>query len=346
MEQMGKMGKRIFVCVLCIVCFCLVGVYATGQKDVVQASEAITAAMVTNQSGLGDQSFNDTTYAGLVKAEQDFGIRKKVVESREQAQYVPNLSALAEEKCDLVIGVGFMIKDAVKETAAMYPEINFALVDGVVDLPNVSCLLFKEEQGAFLMGIIAAKMTKTGIVGFVGGMSSPSTNRFEVGYRAGVRTVDPSIKVLISYAGTFADPAKGQEQAIPQYAQGADIIFHASGMTGLGVINAAKSLGKYAIGVDIDQNYLAPDNVISSAIKRVDTAVYNEVRKLVNGEFTGGVHTYGINEGGIDYAASTSRNCPQTVIDLVEEVKKKIASGAIVPPATYDELAAYNPAGI
>ncbi|MDX9915935.1 MAG: BMP family ABC transporter substrate-binding protein, partial [Sphaerochaeta sp.] len=337
------MKKRMFGIVLVtMLCLCSGLLFSAGQKQVQDADRPLTVAMVTNQSGLGDQSLNDNTHAGLLKAEKELGVVKKVVESREQSQYVPNLSALADEKCDLVIGVGFMIKDAVAVAAELYPNVNFALVDGEVDLPNVACLLFKEEQGAFLVGVIAAKMTKTNIVGFVGGMSSPSTNKFEVGYRAGVRAVDPDIKVLISYTGTFADPAKGQEQAIPQYAQGADIIFHAAGMTGLGVINAAKSLDKYVIGIDIDQNYLAPDHVITSAIKRVDAAVYSEVKKLVDGTFTGGFQVYGIKEGGMDYADSTSKHCPPEVIAVVESVKARIASGEFTPPATYEELAAFS----
>lgn len=300
-------------------------------------------AMVTNQSGLGDQAFNDATWAGFVMSKEKLGITPKVLEAREQAQYVPNLSTLADQKCDLVVGVGFMIKDAVQETAELYPDINFGLIDASIKLPNVACLLFRENEGAFLMGIIAARMSKTGKVGFVGGMSTPITNKFEAGYRAGVKTVNPNMEVLVSYAGTFADPAKGEEMANPQYDQGADVIFQVAGGTGMGVINAAKKKNKFVIGVDRDQNDLAPDNVISSMVKRLDNAVFNAIKMTMDGKFKGGNYEYGIAEGGVDYAPTTSKNVPKDILDFVDMVKEKIKKGEIKPPGTYDELAAFVP---
>lgn len=340
------MRQGIFKKGLCTVLACtLVLLAASCQRKQAAKSTAkeTVIAMVTNQSGLGDQSFNDTTWAGLQKAETELGIVKKISEAKEQAQYVPNLTAFAQQKCDLVIGVGFMIKDAVKEAAAQYPATHFAIVDGEVEAPNVACLLFKENEGAYLVGVIAGMMTKSRVVGFVGGMSSPPVMKFEVGYRAGVMSVDPKIKVLIAYAGSFSDPGKGEETAVPQYRQGADIVFHASGGTGLGVINAAKKLGKFAIGVDIDQNYLAPENVMTSVIKRVDIAAFNAIKMVKEGTFKGGTYRYGIKEGGMDYAPSTSKHVPQRVIDEVERIKRLIGEGKIVPPATYEELTAFKP---
>jgi len=153
---------------------------------------------------------------------------------------VPNLSTLAEQKASLIIGVGFMIKDAVAEAAKMFPNSNFVLIDGATNLPNVADISFKENEGAFLVGVIAAKVSKTGVIGYVGGVSTPVTNRMETGYKAGALTVNPKIKVLTSYAGSFADPAKGEEMAIPQYDKGADVVFQVAGQTGLRVITAAK----------------------------------------------------------------------------------------------------------
>lgn len=314
-----------------------------GQESVETGEKEWVMAMVTNQSGLGDQAFNDATWAGFQWAEKELGITPKVLESREQAQYVPNLSALADQTCDLVVGVGFMIKDAVNEVAEMYPDINFGLVDATVEAPNVASLLFNENEGAFLMGVIAAKMSKTGKVGFVGGMSTPITNKFECGYRAGVKTVDPNMEILISYAGTFADPAKGEEMAVPQYDQGADVIFQVAGGTGVGVINAAKKKNKYVIGVDRDQNYLAPDNVISSMIKRLDVAIFNAIKMTMEGNFKGGQYRYGIAEGGIDYAPTTGKNVPQEIIDFVDMIKERIKNGEIGAPGTYEELEAFVP---
>ncbi len=305
-------------------------------------AEKLVMAMVTNQSGLGDQSFNDAAWEGLGQAEIKYGIERKVLESREQAQYVPNLSTLAEQGASLVVGVGFMIKDAVAEAAEMYPDTYFGMVDGSVDQPNVASIHFRENEGAFLVGAIAAKVSKTGTIGFVGGMSTPVTNRFEAGYRAGAMTANPDIEVLISYAGTFADAAKGEEMANPQYDQGADVIFQVAGQTGLGVINAAKKKGLYVIGVDRDQNYLAPENVLSSMIKRVDIAVLNAVGMVVDGTFKGGDYFYGIKEGAIDFATSGDL-IPADVIEYANMLKGKIVAGDITAPATYEELEKFSP---
>lgn len=304
--------------------------------------EKLVMAMVTNQSGLGDQSFNDAAWEGLGQAEKKYGIERKVLESREQAQYVPNLSTLAEQGASLIVGVGFMIKDAVAETAEMYPDTYFGMVDGSVELPNVASIHFMENEGAFLVGAIAAKVSKTGIIGFVGGMSTPVTNRFESGYRAGAKTANPDIEVLISYAGTFADAAKGEEMATPQYEQGADVIFQVAGQTGLGVINAAKKQGKYVIGVDRDQNYLAPENVLSSMIKRVDIAVLNAVGMVVDNTFKGDHYYYGIKEGAIDFA-TTGNLIPADVVEYANMLKGKIVDGSISPPGTYEELESFSP---
>jgi basic membrane protein A and related proteins len=317
-------------------------IWAGGAKEEPATQKKLVMAMVTNQSGLGDQSFNDAAWEGLAQAEKAYGIERKVLESREQAQYVPNLSTLAEQKASLIIGVGFMIKDAVAEAAKMFPGSNFVLVDGAVPLPNVASIYFKENEGAFLVGAIAAKVSRTGKIGFVGGVSTPVTNRMESGYRAGAMTVNPSIEVLVSYAGSFADPAKGEEMATPQYNQGADVIFQVAGQTGLGVINAAKKLGKFVIGVDRDQNYLAPANVLTSMIKRVDIAVLNACAMVVKNEFKGGQYYYGLKEKAVDFA-TTGNLIPADVVTFANMLKGKILSGEIKPPSTYDELSKFVP---
>ncbi|MFA5853391.1 MAG: BMP family ABC transporter substrate-binding protein [Spirochaetales bacterium] len=329
--------KNVFKVIALVLLFALVAgnLWAADPKKMVMA-------MVTNQSGLGDQSFNDAAWEGLAQAVAKYGIERKVLESREQAQYVPNLSTLAEQKASLIIGVGFMIKDAVAEAAKMFPNSNFVLIDGATNLPNVADISFKENEGAFLVGVIAAKVSKTGTIGFVGGVSTPVTNRMETGYKAGALTVNPKIKVLTSYAGSFADPAKGEEMAIPQYDQGADVVFQVAGQTGLGVINAAKKKGKFVIGIDRDQNYLAPANVLTSLVKRVDTAVLNACGMVINGNFKGGAYFYGLKEGAVDFA-TTGNLIPPDVIAFANMVRGKVISGEIKAPATYDELAAFKP---
>ncbi len=306
-------------------------------------SEELTFAMVTDQNGLGDGGFNDAAWAGLQMAEQEFGAMPKVVESREQAQYVPNLTSLAEQDTDLVAAIGFLLTDAVAEVAPQFPDVNFALVDSVVEAPNVACLLFKEEDGSFLVGAIAGLMTKSNTVGFVGGIDSPLIKKFEVGYRAGVMTTNPDAKVLASYVGSFADPAKGEEFANAQYDQGADIVYQAAGQTGLGVINAAKKRNLYAIGVDQDQNPLAPDNVITSMIKRVDTAIFEACKMVANDTFQGGTYTYGIAEGGIGIAPSSENTLPADVLQIARQLEEMVKSGEITVPTTEEELTSFTP---
>jgi basic membrane protein A len=288
---------------------------AAPTEEVVTAEPAKTLsfAMVTDQSGLGDQAFNDATWEGFTALKTDFGVNVKVVETSEQSQYVPNLSTLAEQDEDLIVGVGFLLKDAMK------------------------------NEGAFLMGAIAAYMSETGKVGFVGGMETDVVKKFEAGYRAGVLTIDPDVEVLVSYAGAFNDPAKGKELALAQYNQGADVVFQVAGFTGTGVIDAAVEVDKMVIGVDRDQNYLAPDNVISSMMKGLGAGVYDVGQLVINGTFKGGSYRYGVAEGGIDIAPSTSKNVPADILSKVEAIKQMIIDGEVQPPATLDELGSFTP---
>lgn len=307
------------------------------------AGSSKTYAMVTDQNGLGDQGFNDSAWAGLKMAEKELGGKPKVVESREQSQYVPNLTSLADQKTDLVVGVGYLLTDGVKEVSAKYPKVNFALVDSVVDAPNVANLLFKEQDGSFLVGAVAGLMTKSNVVGFVGGMEGDLIKKFEVGYRAGVKTTNPNCKVLVTYVGSFGDPAKGEDYANAQYDQKADILFQAAGGSGLGVINAAKKRNLYAIGVDTDQNFLAPNNIITSMIKRVDLAVFETCKAVANGKFTGGTKVYGIAEGGIDIAPTSEKTLPKDVLDKALKLKDRIKKGEFAPPSTEAEFAKFTP---
>jgi basic membrane protein A len=306
-------------------------------------ASAMSFAMVTDQAGLGDQAFNDATWEGFTALNETYGVEVKVVETNEQAQYVPNLSTLAEQGEDLIVGVGFLLKDAVNEVAPLYPDVSFALIDNFVDQPNVASIQFAENEGAFLMGAIAAYMTEAGKVGFVGGMETDVVKKFEAGYRAGVQSIDPDMDVLVSYAGAFNDPAKGKELALAQYDQGADVVFQVTGFTGTGVIDAAVERDQMVIGVDRDQNYLAPDNVISSMMKGLGAGVVEVGTLVINDEFNGGSYRYGIAEGGIDYAPSTSKNVPAEIIAKIDTLKQMIIDGEIAPPATAEELEQFTP---
>jgi basic membrane protein A len=308
-----------------------------------QATSGLAFAMVTDQAGLGDQGFNDAAWEGMQRAKADFGADISVVESKEQAQYVPNFSTLAEQKKDLIVAVGFLLSDAMTEVAPQYPDTHFAIIDSVVDEPNVASITFKENEGSYLVGAIAGMMTKTNMVGFVGGVESDLLKKFEAGYKAGVMTTNPDAQVLVSYTGTFADPAKGNEMANSQYDQGADIVYEVAGLTGTGVINAAKDRNMMAIGVDRDLNYLAPKNVITSMVKRVDEGVYQAAKLVYEGNFKGGHYVYGVAEGGIDIAPTTKDMVPQNVLDTALKLKQMIIDGTVVAPQTLDELASFKP---
>jgi basic membrane protein A len=308
-----------------------------------QAPKGLAFAMVTDQSGLGDQGFNDAAWEGMQRAKADFGADISVVESKEQAQYVPNFSTLAEQKKDLIVAVGFLLSDAMTEVAPQYPDTNFAIIDAVVDEPNVASITFKENEGSYLVGAIAGMMTKTNKVGFVGGVESDLLKKFEAGYKAGVMTTNPDAQVLVSYTGTFADPAKGNEMANSQYDQGADIVYEVAGLTGTGVITAAKDRNMMAIGVDRDLNYLAPDNVITSMVKRVDEGVYQAAKLVAEGNFKGGHYVYGVAEGGIDIAPTTKDMVPPNVLDTAQKLKQMIIDGTVKAPLTLDELASFTP---
>ena len=276
-------------------------------RDDEAADDALRIGMVFDIGGKGDRSFNDSAYRGLTRAEAEFGIHAVEFEPGQDSDREQGLRKLAERGFDLVIGVGFLFKEAIRSVAADYPGVHFALVDERIDgLPNVASLVFREEEGAFLVGALAALHSRTGIIGFVGGMKVPLIERFAAGYRAGAAAVRPDVAVHVAYAGVtpaaFADPVKGKELALSQIGLGADVIFHASGTTGNGVIEAAREKGVFAIGVDSNQNFMAPGHMLTSMIKRVDVAVYDTIRSLVEGDFRGGVHEFGLAEDGVAYA--------------------------------------------
>ncbi len=318
-------------------------------------TKKLKVGMATDVGGVNDESFNASAYRGLKKAESDLGAEVKVLESKQEADYDTNLSTLVRGGNDLTWGIGFAMANAIDKAAKDNPDKKFGIVDFAyfdnngqnITPKNVVCVTFKEEEGSFLMGVIAAKMTKTKTVGFLGGVEIDLIKKFEYGFRAGVAAVDPGIKVLSGYAASFTDSAKGKALSNSMYSQGADVIYHASGGTGKGLFESAVENSKsdkkvWAIGVDSDQYKLAPDNTLSSMIKSVDNAVFDISKRLANNEWKGGqVVVYGLKEGGIDIAPTTSKNTPQAVIDLVNSYKQKIISGEISVPKTKAEFDSY-----
>jgi len=313
------------------------------------AGADVRAAMVTDVGGLGDNSFNDSAHAGLQRAESDLGAEINVLESSAPTDYVNNLTQLAQNSFSPVFAVGFLMTDAVTEIAPQYPDQSFAIIDSVVEQPNVASITFREEQGSYLVGVVAGLMTQEDtdytssdeqVVGFLGGQESDLIAKFEAGYAAGVESVCPDCEILSEYAGTtpdaFNDPAAGQEISLRMNDDGADIIYHASGGTGAGMFEAATERQFFGIGVDSDQAALFPDApVLTSMLKRVDNAVFQTVEAFANDEFPGGqVQTFGLEEEGIDLAefGQFDEMVPQEVKDALEQARSDILDGAVEVP--------------
>ncbi|MFZ5354712.1 MAG: BMP family lipoprotein [Bacillota bacterium] len=312
-----------------------------GQKAAVKAN--VTYGMVTDVGGLGDKSFNDSAWEGLKRAEKEFGVEPKILQSTKQEDYEANLGNMAQS-VDLTIAVGFLFENAMKAVADQYPDKKFGVIDTVADKANVMSVLFKEHEGSFLVGVIAGLTTKSNVIGFVGGMEIPVIEKFEAGFIAGVKSVNPNAQVLVDYTGDFGKADLGKEVALKQFAQNADVIFHASGACGIGVIQAADEKGFWAIGVDQDQAKESKNNkVLCSMIKRVDTGTYTITKALVENKFEGGkVMTLGLKEEGVGYSDG-GKNVPAEISKKADAYKKSIIEGKIVVPATRAELANFKP---
>ena len=294
--------------------------------------------LVTDVGGVNDGSFNQTAWEGMERAAEELGVTVNYLESGTDADYAPNLETFADEEYDLIISIGYMLADATRTAAEQNPDIKFAIVDdATIDLPNVTCLMFRAEQASYLAGYVAGKTTKTNNVGYVAGMANETMNQFGYGYCAGVLDANPDAKIQQFNANSFADAATGKTMANTAITNGADVIFHAAAATGLGVIEACHEAGVYAIGVDSDQSGISPDTVLTSAMKRVDNAVYDTIESLVNGTLESSVHTYELAEGGVDIAPSQDLIADDVVAE-VEEVKEKIINGEIEVPADQESF--------
>lgn len=294
--------------------------------------------------GRGDKSFNDAAYAGLERAHRELGVNYATLETGEGTDREAQLRQLAAGKARIVFGVGFLFSDDIKALAREFPEKKFACIDftvvpGETLPPNLMALKFREQDGSYLVGALSGLLTKTGSLGFVGGMEIPLIKKFEAGYRAGVGAVNPQAKVIVKYAGNtggaFKDPTKGKELALAEYHAGADIIFHASGSTGLGVFEAARETKKLAIGVDSDQYAEAPGFILTSMVKRVDTAVFSTIRDVAAGHWQGGVREFGLGDEGVSWVYDERNQplIPAAVKAKVDSLQKEIVAGRIHVPA-------------
>lgn len=330
------------------------GLSACGSSDSDGPSDAPAKpvfTMVTDQAGLGDQGFNDLAKLGIDEAARKTGGEAKVIQSSEQAQYVPNLQQAAMGST-LTIGVGFLLTDPIAEVASANPDAKFVLIDATAlgedekPLPNVASVNFKEQEAAFLAGIIAGKTTRTKRIGFVGGMESAPVERFLAGFKAGVKQVDPSIRIDTAYLGNFVDSAKAKELTKGFADAGADIVMEVAGSGGLGVYDAAKEEGDgfWAVGTDTCKDKLAPDNYLTSATKDVAGVVSAQSQAAAKGDFTGGELRLGLAEDAVGVCEDTFGDLPQEVQDLVGKAREAIKSGSVTVPDTEAAVAGFTPA--
>lgn len=310
---------------------------------------AVHVGVVFDVGGRGDKSFNDAAYRGAQRAARELGVQVRYIEPGEGSDREAGLRLMAAEGMDVVIGVGFIFSDDLYALAREYPKVKFVGIDyavrrdargRVVPLPpNLDGIKFREQEGSFLVGALAALVSPSKKLGYVGGMDIPLTRKFEAGYRAGVKRVCPSCTVLAQYAGVtpeaFHNPGRGQELALGQYQAGVDIIFQVAGSTGLGVFEAARQMHKLAIGVDSDQYDEAPGFILTSMVKRVDRAVFDAIRDVKRGTFRGGIHSLGLAEHGVDYVYDAHNRglIPDAVHARVEKLRREIIAGRIHVPS-------------
>lgn len=295
-------------------------------------------AIVYDFGGKHDKSFNESASVGVERFKKETGVSVREFEVVNAAQREQAILQMARRGATVIVAIGFTQASAVEKVARQFPAIQFTLVDAVVDLPNVQSVVFREQESSFLCGMAAALASRTGKVGFVGGMDIPLIRKFALGYAEGARHVNPQVEIYQNMTGTtpaaWADPTKGAELAKSQFGRGADVVFHAAGATGLGVMQAAKDAGRLSIGCDSNQNYLHPGSVLTSAVKRVDTAVLQSFQSARNGTWKAGTQVLGLAEQGIDYAYDEHNRTVLTpaMKGRLDQAKADIIAGRIKVP--------------
>jgi basic membrane protein A len=320
----------------------VVAVFASTASPFFALAAPLRVGLVFDKGGKDDKSFNSAANSGANRAVKELGVQLKSVEANDTSSSEPHLRNFARAKFDIVIAVGFSQADAVKKIAAQFPQQKFAIVDGQVEAPNVRALLFQEHEGSFLVGALAGLTTKTGKVGFIGGMDIPLIRRFQMGYEAGVKHVNPKAQVVNNYVGVTGEawnnPPKGKELAVAQYGGGADVIFGAAGATNMGLLDAAEEKKKLAIGVDSNQNGIKPGYVLTSMLKRVDVAVFETIRQTKDGKFAGGTARFGLAEGGVDFAMDehNAKLVPPATLAKMNALKAEVIAGKVKVPDYYE----------
>lgn len=296
-------------------------------------SEIIKVALLTSSGGLGDRSFNDSAYEGFKRAEEELGVEIKVIEPQSSADYLQSLKLVVNADYDFIMAVGNDWGDALNTVIPNYPDKKFAAVNIKNEADNLAVARFADHEGSFMVGALASLMSKSGTIGFIGGKDILPIGRFQTGFEEGAKYVNPDIKILPTYVGSFADPSKGKEFAVQLIGEGADIIFHAAGKTGEGLFEALKeNEGVYGIGVDRDQDYIVEGKILTSMIKNVGSAAYDFIKQVKEGTFESGEKVYGLAEDGVGMSEMmyTKDKIPAEVHKKLEEIKQDIVDGKIV----------------
>ena len=319
--------KRLFLAALAVAGLSLFGA---------ASAQEFQAAVVFDMGGKFDKSFNQSAYDGAERFKMETGVSYREFEVTSPTQREQAIRNMARRGSTIIVGIGFAQAAAIETVAKEFPDRKFAIIDMVVDLPNVRSVVFREHEGSFLVGMVAALASKTGKIGFIGGMDIPLIRNFRAGYVEGAKYVNPDIVVYENMTGTtpaaWNDPGKGSELALSQFGRGADVVYAAAGGTGVGVYQAAKDSGNMAIGVDSNQNYLHPGTMLTSMIKRVDVAVFNAFNDARNNEWTSGIVSLGIAENGVGYSID-EHNRSMITAEMearVEQARQDIISGKIV----------------
>lgn len=313
--------------------------------------DAVKIGIVLGTGGLGDKNFNDMAYAGMQQAEAELGIEFDYMEPSAVSDYVPYLRSLCEaQEYALVIGLGADMTDAITEVSEDFPEQKFSHIDSSLDLENVSAISTKWQEQTFLAGVVAGLGTisdmelanEENIIGVILGQENPALRKGVVGYIAGARYVNPDVQVLEGNVDSFNDPGKGKEMALSMYNQGADFIQAIAGASGMGIYNASSEVGRYSFGVGANVNYLQPDNIVGTSARTVNEMVYNEIKAVLDGSWTSGLHVSGIKEGAVGYDGTQSNVVlPENIQSALDKIDQLITDGQLVPPESMEEIDAW-----
>ena len=326
----------------------MMGSLVVGCSSKTESNEDVyKIGMISDTGGVNDESFNQSTWEGLQQAQEKYGkdkVQVKYVESSQEADYTPNIETFVEEDLDLIIGVGYKMAGAIEEASKNYPDVQFAIIDHSYEKQpeNVTSLIYEDNTAAYLAGLVAAKKTETNKVAFIGGIKSATLDKFEYGFRAGVKAANPNCELTVRYLNSFSDSALAKSVANQMHKDGVDVIYTAAGAAGTGAIEAAKENNKMAIGVDVDQSPLAPDNIISSTMKNVNVSIVNLVGEILEDNYQGGqVIVNTLASGGVGLSDTTKDHVSKDILDYVDEQAGKIKSGEIVVPENekqYNEI--------